>query len=214
MLIEAVISRIWERVANASPTGLRLTDNASLAVAQIEAEGADRARAGRALGGMFSSTGIAPVQAIPTTAAAFALYNADKSRSYLLDEIDVALLSGTAGIGMTLLGIISPITATLPPAAAGSVVGSLSGSANGSNAVLAINYTLPTPAKNAQWTSLKCIAQCGGVPGVGGGFTFEPKGRFLIPPGYVGGFTMLAPAGTTPLFLAFPKWSELIKDIE
>jgi len=214
MIFEANVKRILERLGLDGPVTARLTDNNSLAVAQIEAEGADRARAGRAFGGMFSTTGIAPVQAVPTTAAAFALYNADKSRSIMLDEIDIALLSGTAGIGMTLLGIISQITATLPPAAAGSVVGSLSGSAMGSNAILAINYTLPTPSKNAQWSALKCIAQCGGIPGVGGGFTFEPKGRFLIPPGYVGGFTMLAPAGTTPLFLGFPKWSELIKDTE
>jgi hypothetical protein len=215
MLIEAIVRRFPAlKSLSEATTAARLTGLLSLAVSQVEAERQEATRAGRRFRALGVAAGAAPVQAIPTTTATHALFNADPNRSYVVDSIDVMLLSGTATIGATVLAIVSPITATLPTAATGSLVQSSSAGGLQSKAVFATAYTIPTPAGNAQWGIASATSQPGGVPGVGGLFSCDVRGGIVVPPRYVLGIAVLAGAGTTPLYVPSVTWSEAELDLE
>jgi hypothetical protein len=159
------------------------------------------------------AAGVAPVQALPTTAAQHFLWNHDANRSYVIDTVDVFLLSGTATAGCTILGIVTPITATLPTAATGVVVGSSSMGGLASKAIIG-TYTIPTPSGNAQWTILSQTSQPAGVPGVGGCYSCDIRGGIIIPPGMGMGLAVLAGVGTSPLYIGAWTWTEAELDLE
>jgi hypothetical protein len=217
MIAEAIIRRFPAlKTLTEAVTGARLTGLLSLAVAQVEDEFTEMTRAGRRFNGIFGTVGIQSVQAVPTTAAAWALFNADKNRSYVIDSITAFFLSGTAGIGGTLVGIVSPITSTIPAAAATATVGNCSASGLVSKAALAVNYTLPTPSGMIQWGILPGFqGQTTGVaPGLGGAYSADVRGRLIVPPGDVLGLSLITVAGTTPLFIMGVAWHEVELDLE
>lgn len=194
----------------------RYTGLGSVPTAQVESEFLEMTRAGRRFNGIFGTVGIGSVQAVPTTAAAWALYNADKNRAYVIDSITAFFLSGTAGIGATLVSIVSPITATIPGAAATATVGSCSAGGLTSKAALAVNYTLPTPAGMIQWgiTPGYQGQSTGVAPGLGGAYTADVRGRLIVPPGDVLGVSLITAAGTSPLFILGAAWHEVELDLE
>ena len=215
MLTEAIVRRFPAlKTLSEATVGSRLTGFLSMAVAQAEAERQERCRAGRIFRGVGVAAGVAPVQALPTTAAQHFLWNHDPNRSYVIDTVDVYLLSGTATAGCTILGIVTPTTATLPTAATGAVVGSSSMGGLQSKALIASGYTIPTPSGNVQWTILSQTSQPGGVPGVGGCYSCDIRGGIIIPPGMGMGISILAGAGTSPLYIAAWTWTEAELDLE
>jgi hypothetical protein len=220
MLLEALVRRFPAlRAFSEATTGGRLTGHLSVAVAQVESENTEMTRAGRRFTGIFSTTGFGTVQAVPTTAATWALYNADANRSYVIDSVTAFFLSGTAAIGGTLLGIVSPLTATLPTAAAGAAVGTASLGGLVSKAVLsggAPGYTIPAPAGMVQWFSLPGQqGQSSGVaPGLGGNYIADVRGRVIVPPGKVLGLALVTNVGTSPLFIMGATWHEAELDLE
>lgn len=211
MILEAVFRRFGVYTGKA-PADARMTNLESIAVDTTSALDAEMSRAGRRFNGIGVAAGAAPIQAIPTTTATHALYNADSRKAYVLDSIGTYLLSGTATAGLSVFVIVSPITATLPAAATGSLVSSASGGGLTSRAIIATAYTLPTPAGVAQWGIAG--SSVGGVPGVGGGFTQDVKGRIIVPPGKVLGVAFLAGTGTTPLYVPTFTWHEVEYDLE
>jgi len=215
MNIEGIYRRFVPYKGGRGPADIRLTHLESVAVSQVESDGLEMTRAGRRFHGVFSTTGIAPVQSVPTTAAAWALYNGDSSKSYVLDGISGALLSGTAGVGGGFLAIVAPLNAALA-AAAGSAVGSRSLGSLTSKAVLGINYTLSAlVAGSTQWGFVETAVSPSAALGAGsGGITADVHGRIIVPPGKVLGLSLLAPAGTTPLYLAGCTWHEVELDLE
>jgi hypothetical protein len=214
MIAEAIYRRFFPMKNGRAQDDLRLTHLESLAVAQVESEALEMTRSGRRFTGVFSTTGIAPVQAVPTTAAAWALYNGDPAKSYVIDNINGALLSGTAGVGGAFLCIVAPLNAAVA-AAAGSAVGSRSGSNMSSKAVLGINYTLSALSTNVQWGFVEAVVSPSAALGAGsGGITADVHGRIIVPPGKVLGISLVAPAGTTPLYLAGVTWHEVELDLE
>src|SRR5256885_8761286 len=86
----------------------RITHQESLAVGQVEPANFEMTRAGRRflLGISAAITGIAPVQAIPTTAPQWVFWNADSVATYFLEEILMILTAGTPGLGGSLLGCL------------------------------------------------------------------------------------------------------------
>lgn len=218
-LLEAVIRRFPAiRALGDGTTAARLTGMLSLAMAQTESPYQDMTRSGRRFGAIGGTTGVAPVQTVPTTAAAWALYNPDSSRCYVIDEIAFFILSGVPGSGGTIFHIVSQITATLPPAATGSLISQQSGGGLLSKAIFATGYTLPTPVLQTQWSGTP--GQQGQVgPGtaivsIGGLYNAAVAGRIIIPPGKVMGLTMLANAGTAPLYIPLVNWHEEELDLE
>lgn len=214
MLQEGVAGRFLVKLAGQFAS--RFTGLQSVPIAQVESEFLEMTRAGRRFMGIFSTTGIGTVQAVPTTTANWLLYNPDPGRAYVIDQITAFFLSGTAGIGGTLVGIVSPITATLPAAATGAAVGNASAGGLNSKAVLAVTYTLPTPAGMVQWGILpgQQGQTTGVVPGLGGNYTADVRGRLIVPPGKALGLALITAAGTAPLFVMGASWHEVELDLE
>lgn len=218
-LIEAIVRRFPALATHSeATTGGRLTTKLSLATAQIESEYAELTRAGRMFSGIGVAAGAAPVQAIPTTAATHLLYNPDPKRSYVIVSVGAMILSGTPGTGATLWGIVSSITATLPTAATGSLIGNTGGQGLSSKAIIATAYTLPSPAGNAQWSILPGqLGQLGNgtaAASVGGLYSADVRGRVIVPPGRAFGLVVLSGVGTTPLFVPTFTWYEAEEDLE
>jgi len=215
MLAEAIIRRFSAlKTLTEATSAARLTGFGSIALAQTEAERQERCRAGRIMRGVGVAVGVAPVQAIPTTTTQHFLWNNDPNRSYVIDTIDVYLLSGTATAGATIMAIVTPITATLPTAASGAVVGSSSAGGLQSKALIASSYTIPTPTGNTQWGVVSQTSGPGGVPGPGGCYSCDVRGGIIVPPGKGLGIAVLAGAGTTPQYIAGWTWTEVELDLE
>lgn len=194
---------------------LRLTELGNQAVDNVLPAYAQLGKARRIFGATSGTgTAIAPVTAIPTTTATWVLFNGEDpgGKSYSVILAGATSISGTLGLGMSLLGTvaIAAVTGTKPTAYASGVVASLSGSNYRSNAVLSSAATLiGTPA----WVTLASRDQVSSVS-VGSGVVAEVKGLLTIPPQYIGGFTVLAPVGTTALFAISLAWAEVELDLE
>jgi hypothetical protein len=215
MLSEIITKRFpLVRTLAEQAIGVRGTGYMSLAAGQAEARHQERCRSGRIFRGVGGTTGVAPVTAVPTTAAAWVLWNSGWDRSLVIDTIDFFLLSGTPVIGGTILAIVSPITATLPAAATGSAIGSNSYGERLSRAVFGTGYTLPTPVNQYRWGIVSSRSQPGGVAGVGGCWSADVNGSIIVPPRMVLGLTMLAGAGSSPLYIPGVTWTEAELDLE
>jgi hypothetical protein len=198
-----------------------MTDNESIAVAQVELAKAESARAGRYFGGgnQIIANGIAPVAAIPTTTATLALYNAEDpgGLSYEIDRIGFWLGSGTAAAGATLFATVSPAKIVTAPTANATGYGSasMSGSTRVTKAIWTTAVTVPSPTGRAPaWIQISSNFQLAAANvGQGDGYV-EMNGCLLVPPGYALGFAILSGAGTTPLYGISASWSEMQKSLE
>ena len=126
----------------------RATYNQSLATAQVEPAGLEGTRAGRRfkLGNIAAITGIAPVQALPTTAAQWVLWNTDTTYAMFFEELGMYLTSGTAGVGGYLLAAVvpPPATAIVGPTYTGTAIDNCAGAASArrSNLLVKASATL------------------------------------------------------------------------
>jgi len=222
MLGEAIIRRFpAARALSELTTAGRLTGDISLAAAQTEAEFTEVTRAGRRFSAIGSNAGVAPVQAVPTTAAAWGLYNADLNKSLVIDYVTFFLLSGTPVSGGTILGCQASygLTGTVPVAAGGSTISNMSAGGQFSKTVAFVNYAMPALlGQTAQWFVMPGQqGQMGvGTPAasVGGTWNADVRGRVIVPPTKILGLTMLAGAGTSPLYIPSVEWYEAELDLE
>src|SRR4051812_29270143 len=108
MLFELQAQRFVQKAAGY--IAATATTLGSLRVALNEESGDEQTRAGlRIHMSGQGATGIAPVQALPSTAAQWLIYNPlSNPTSMFIDRLGVILATGTAGAGGSLLGIIVP----------------------------------------------------------------------------------------------------------
>lgn len=229
MNIEGIFRRFYPLKGGKGEIEARFTGAESLAVAQTEGPGVEMSRAGRRFyggavgltggdvsgmgqGSAVAATGRAPVAAMPTTLAAFELWNGEAAggRSLIIDSITIAQLSGTAAVGAVLLVALTKSTVVAPTAAAGYGSASMSKGGLTTKAVWADNQTLATqPA----WVAV----QGTGNPATttNGGLTCDLTSRpIIVPPGFALAIAVLSGTGTTPLFLGFASWTEVELDLE
>lgn len=217
MIFEGIYRRFAPLRAGKGPIDARFTHQESLAVSLVEPEGFEMTRAGRRFRSAFNGTaptGIAPVQAIPTTAAQWVLWNGDLVKSYVMTSVGVILFSGTQGVGGTVLGALfnTPSQQGLA-SATGLAVQNMSGSAIGSKAVIKSAITLTGPAVPL-WSPVAALPDAADTAGGQAGPISDMKGRLIIPPQMGLAIAVLSAAGTTPLFLPFFDWLELESDLE
>jgi len=144
-----------------------------------------------------AGTAIAPVNALPTTTAAWALYNGDTGKHLVVLKITAHSVSGTLGLGMSLLaGISSAAQASAPSAYSSSVHKAITPGSADTNGVFAQNVTL---AGAPIWVNVASRDQLSAAS-IGSGLVADVEGMFIIPPTYALGMTVLAPAGTSALF--------------
>ena len=221
-LIENVVRRFAQYKSGGAQTTGRGTGLESLAVAQVEQTGFEASRAGLRYGiGVLSGvTGIAPVQALPTTAAQWLLYNSSPTKAVAFDELGVLLVSGTAGAGIVVLGgLVGPGTlpATLPSANAANVKCGLLSSglpaSKTSAVIVASGQTLAAAPTNGWRTIAKCDSANTAILSVAA-INAEVNGEIVVPPLHGFALVVTSPAGTTPLYAPHAAWCEFDTDLE
>jgi hypothetical protein len=217
MLFEGVYRRFSVLRNGKGPLDARLTFLESLAMSQVEPEGYEMTRAGRRFRSAFNGsapTGIAPVQAMPTTAAQWVLWNGDLTKSYVMTSVGVVLFSGTQGVGGTVLGTIfqAPVQNGVAQQT-GLAIMNMSDSSISSKAVIKSGITITAPATPI-WCPVAALPDAADTAGGQAGPISDMKGRLIIPPQKGLGIAVLSAAGTTPLFLPFFDWLEVESDLE
>lgn len=218
MLIEAQAQRFVQKLGGlvtATMSGL-----GSLRTTLVEGDGDEMSRAGlRYHMSAQGATGIAPVQAIPSTAAQWLIYNPlSNPVTAFLDVIGISLVSGTAGAGGTLHGCIVPPSfapATIPTASAANVkiMNANPTSAKASSLIVASGQTLQNAAVG-NWVPLAFMNPAQTVLGQTQMEHRDLKGKLVIPPGCGLGLAVISPTGTTPLFAPYASWREYSADME
>lgn len=194
---------------------LRGTQFESLAIASVEPDGLEMTRAGKRFRIQVVSTvtGIAPVQAFPTTAAQWLLYNPSPTKTKVLDSIGVVPFSGTAGVGVLLWGaLVGPGNLpTTPPVANATGVAVVQANAPlGSTGDLIVASAQTLAAAPVRGYAL--LAE-GGSPNTAvlsvAAVNRDIKGKVIIPPLCGLALAVTSPAGTTPLFVPVGEYTDL-----
>lgn len=220
MLAEVIAqSRFVQKIAGI--VGLTGTQLGSLRVAQTEAEGDEMTRAGlRYHASGLGASGVAPVQALPSTACQWLIYNPlSNPVTAFFDRLGMIVLSGTAGAGGAVLACIVPpkfMPSTIPTASAANMViqNANAVSSKSSSLVITSAQTLQN-AGAGNWFPIGQMNPNGTV--LGQTYldqTFDIKGRIAAPPGCGIGLCVISPTGTTPLYVPFASWREYTSDVE
>lgn len=222
MIFEGFASRFSALRGGLGQMPARFTFQQSQAVAQVEPECFEMTRAGRRmwLGNSASVTGIAPVQAIPTTTAQWVIWNGGVSTgvTYFFEELGMFLTSGTPGLGGTLWAALFTTPAQVGVSAGGMTVANMSSSARGSQAIVKSNITITSPGAPV-WFPLDQSAQnvTAAAFSTGYGMTLGNrmlKGALAVQPGQGVALAVMSPTGTTPLWAPFARWIEQETDME
>lgn len=207
-------SRFYE-IAGKAEAPPRLTGMESLAMDQVAPDGMEMSRAGRRFlwGPVNGVTGIAPVAALPTTAAQFAMWNPDPYLSLVIDQLGVILVSGTAAAGLVVLACLYQAPSNVGAQMTGMQITSASNGRAASKAIFKSGVTLTQPTTPNWWPVAKSDSANTGVLSVAAE-NRDLRGRIIVPPGQGLAICVLSGAGTTPLFAPFGMHSELKLDLE
>ena len=220
MIFEGVYRRFQGLRVAKGPLDTRFTFTESLAVEQVGPPNLEMTRAGRRffLGNSAAVTGIAPVQAIPTTAAQWVIWNASLNATYFFEEIGAFLASGTPGLGGSLWVCLFTAPSQTGASAAGMTVQSASQGTRASSAIIKSAVTITGPAAPVWYPidqSSDAVAAAAFSTGYANGFSKRDfAGAMAIQPGQGLGLAVIAPAGTTPLYAPFGRWIEQETDME
>jgi hypothetical protein len=219
MLAEGIAQRFVQRLAGMAT--LRLTQLGSLAIAATEGEGDEATRAGiRFHMNASGATGIAPVQALPSTAAQWMIYNPQGNPvSAFLDALGISLATGTAGAGGSVL--VCPVgpsfaPSTIPTTSAANVkiMNANPVSQKQSQLIVVSGQTLQNAAVG-NWSPIGCFMNpAGTILGQTQMDQRDIRGKLVIPPGCGLGICVISPTGTTPLFTPYATWREYTADLE
>lgn len=215
MFLDAIVRRFPAlKTLSEAASSLRLTGHLSAAVAQVEQEGQELTRAGRRFvaGVENGVTGQAVIQAPSAATAQWMLWNADTSRSYVIDQLSAFLVSGTTGPGATLLAAI--VTAPAATMATKLVVQNLSNGGLSSKALFGTAVTITAPATGAVLWFPVAHSDCAATSTAICLLADNLKGRIILPPSTGLAISVLAGAGATPLFAASAMWTESELDLE
>lgn len=222
-ILEGVMRRFLQAGGKAA-NDLRLTHWESVAVAQVEPPNMEATRAGLRflIGNSAAITGIAPVQALPTTAAQWVIWNANNKLSLIFEELGVYLSAGTPGVGGILLACIfnTPSQDAVASTAGTSVAsagGPNGGSALGtySDIIVKSAVTITVPAAPT-WYPI-ATNPSPNVTAFAASTFLENRnlgGRIIVPPKMGLALAVVAPAGTTPLFAPFGSGLQALIDNE
>lgn len=218
MLFEGIAGRfIQKAVGNLAA---RFTGNQSVPVAQVEGEGDEMTRAGlRYMMSAVGATGIAPVQAIPSTAAQWLIYNpAANPVTAFLDVVGMECVSGTAGANGTIYAcMVGPsfVPTTIPTKSAASVqIMNCSPVSQKSSQLVVVSGATLQNAAAGNWFPIAFETIANTVLGQTQMEARDIRGKHIIPPGCGFALATLSPTGTTPLFAPYAQWREYAADLE
>lgn len=184
-------------------------------VAQVEQESMELTRAGRrfftAQNGAI--TGIAPVQAVPTTAAQWVLYNTSATDSMVIDGLGMQLASGTAAAGVLVMAAYFTLPVQTGLGTNITVINANGSSTRTSAVSIKSGVTITTPSAPSWFVVAKSDSTNTAVLSVAA-FNDQVKGKIVVPPLYGLGLATLSGTGTTPLFFPMCHWTEYALDLE
>jgi hypothetical protein len=189
--------------------------NGALRVAQVDQPNAELTRAGRrfSIGYTAAPTGIAPVTAIPTTAAQWVITNTSTTDTFTFETLGVHLYSGTAAAGVCVFACLFTAPAQTSFATGLSAQSASFSSTISSSAAIKSGVTVTTPAAPA-WFLVAKSDSANTAVGAVAAVNFELKGGLMVPPGKSLGLATLSGTGTTPLFIPVATWTEGEQDLE
>jgi hypothetical protein len=197
---------------------IRLTFAESQAVAQVEPPRFELTRAARrfTLGNGAAITGIAPVTALPTTAAQFVLWNNDPRKTAFFEEIGAYLSAGTpAASGYQLQCALFRAPASVGATYAGtSIAQSLGGGGNSSKMIAKASVTITDPAAPTWYPLASAVLSAVAFPNQVEIARRDLAGGLAIPPNWGLALAMVGATGTGALFAPFATWVELETDTE
>lgn len=223
MLVENIFRRFTQLKSGQAQINPRITTLESVAHAQVEQARFEQTRAGLRfdIGFLATVTGIAPVQAIPTTAAQWLLYNSAKTKVVSIDEIGATLVSGTAGAGIVVLGGLvatGALPTAVPATNQANIVtnprhdGSTKPGKTSSLVVAAAQTLLLAPPGG--WRVLAQAPSAATAVLSTAAIQTGMDGSLIIPPGQGLALCVTSPAGTTPLFVPHCVYTEFDTDLE
>ena len=169
--------------------------------------------AGKVFAFQSAGTAIAPVTAVPTTAASWGLYNANAGGGphLVLLKVAFAAQSGTLGLGGAIIGTVaigeqSVILANYTT----TYTGCLDGTSKAANAFLDNATTLV--GTQSPWVILATTQHVAAVS-VGAGAYADVDGLMVCPPHGTIGLDLVAPTGTTALFDITVVFAEVQLDL-
>lgn len=178
-------------------------------IALTEPEALDLTRSGRRFGIGYTAapTGIAPVQALVTTAAQWTIFNGDTAKTYFFDTLGVHLASGTAGAGIVVVACFftTPVQTGL---ATGVAIQNRSNSNRASSAAVKSGVTITAPSAPAWFTVAENINANTAVLNTEA-VNRSLKGSIALQPNQGLGIAVYSPTGTSPLFVPVAEWYEL-----
>lgn len=200
LAMQGIVSRFSGRQGNGSTLAPRLTGSQSLAIAGVESDYEELARAGliyvASCGVIGNALGaLQTVADVPTTASGTYIYNKSTTGDLCIVLLAVSAhqASGTPAVNAGVLLSTPGAVGTAPTAnATGGVVASTSGSGRASNIWINTGATFSTaPA----WIDVAGNNQSA-TAGVGGSLFCRLDGSFLIRPGQAIGVNILSAVGT------------------
>ena len=209
----AFLAKLLQRGTSATEVSAKGGQHGDIAVSQFLPAYAQLCAAGKVFGAQSAGTAIAPVNAVPTTAASWGLYNANPGGGPHLVLLKVAFIaqSGTLGLGGAIIGTVgigeqSAIVANYTT----SYMGCLDGTAKQPNAFLDNATTLV--GTQSPWVTLGVTQHVAAVS-VGAGVWADVNGLMVCPPHGTIGLDLLAPTGTTALFDITILFAEIQLDL-
>lgn len=190
---------------------LHMGRHGGLQVESIMPKYAELARA-RVLYGanVGAAVGLSPVQAVPTTTASFALYNAHASKSCVVLMISTHVKVITSGLDFSLIAGLSPTAqASAETKYAASLALAITPGSTSPGGYLTDAVTL---AGTPLWLTLADYKGTNGI--LGAAATAWVDGLFIVPPTYALGIDIVSDTGTTPKFAVDVLWAELTMDLD
>lgn len=215
--IMSKIRRFAVEKAGMSPIVLRATGTESLAVAQVESDGMEMARAGRRfmLGRSATVTGIAPFAAYTVTAQ-WVIWNNDYQKSYIFDHIGAVLLS-TSAAGIASAVVMTSIFQTPAQTGAntgGMTVTNMSNGGPNSKAIVKSGLVAITTPSPAQWSPIAQNDSANTAALSIAAVNYDLRGMLIVPPQQGLGISVYSAVGTTSLWAPEASWIELEMDLE
>lgn len=185
----------------------------------------DQARRGKRFNAVIGNgaTFLAPVVAWPTTTLTMALWNAevDGKTAYFIDTVYAVVASGTPDQQGALLACVTAVAQARPTLSTGDGGGyagvdmsSLSGKGAGSTKGVFINAITATGQTPAWFVAANAPGGSTGATIASAVLVGKLDGGVMVPPGYMLGLTVLAGAGSTPLYSLGVIWDEYEVEIE
>ena len=198
MEMEAIVRRLG-RLSGKQPIGL--DEFGGISMSKLLPDFARLNAAGKLFAfDTHAGTAKAPVVAAPTTSPEWGLYNDSENETLVLIQVGCTLKSGTAGLGLALMGTSAKGKQTAVAADyTGAIKGCLDGTKKDASFYITNNPTLvggTPPWVVLETTKVNTVA----TDSVGDGLVAQPNGLFIAPPGGMVAFEVVGETGTSALF--------------